>query len=167
MSLRSLFEWVQEFPTAVAIRESLNYPYLLTFHTVTIILFAGLILMMDLRLVGLGFRDTPISQIQKRLFPWQMFMMGLNSISGVVLFYAQPMRYYPKPFFWIKMGLMVFAGVNALVFHFTTYRSVAEWDASTDVPLGAKLAGAFSIVLWAGVIVFGRITAYNWADIKL
>jgi len=165
--VRSFFEWVHEFPTAVAIRESLNYPYLLTFHTVTIILFAGLILMMDLRLVGLGFRDTPISQIQRRLFPWQMVMMGLNSISGVVLFYAQPMRYYPKPFFWIKMALMVFAGVNALVFHYTTYRGVAEWDTSADAPAGVRMAGVISIVLWAGVIVFGRITAYNWADLTL
>jgi hypothetical protein len=165
--VRSWLEAIHEYPSAVAIRESLNYPYLLTFHTITILLFAGLILMMDLRLVGIAFRTTPLSQIQKKLFPWQMVMMVLNSISGVVLFYAQPMRYYPKPFFWIKMGLIVFAGVNALAFHFGTYRSVADWDTSTEVPAGAKLAGAFSIVLWAGVIFFGRVTAYNWADLKL
>jgi hypothetical protein len=62
---------------------------------------------------------------------------------------------------------MIFAGVNALAFHFGAYKSVAEWDTSSEVPTGAKLAGAISIVLWAGVIFFGRITAYNWADLPL
>ncbi len=122
---------------------------------------------LDRRPVAIAFRDTPISQIQRRLFPWQMFTMGLNSMSGLVLFYGQPMRYYPKPFFWIKMSLIVFAGVNAVTFHRVTYRKVAVWDTGPNAPLGVRLAGAISIVLWAGVIVFGRITAYNWADLDL
>jgi hypothetical protein len=91
-----------------------------------------------------------------------MFTMVLSSVSGLVLFYGQPMRYYGKVFFWTKMAMMLFAGVNALVFHWTTYRSVAEWDTSPVAPLGVRFAGAVSIALWAGVIVFGRITAYDW-----
>lgn len=162
MSLRSWFEYFHEFPSAEAIRTSLNYPYYLTFHAVTMALFAGLIIMMDLRLLGIAFRQTPLTQIQKRLFPWQMFMMALSSISGLVLFYGQPMRYYGKIFFWTKMVMMLLAGVNALVFHVTTYKSVSAWDTSSATPPGAKLAGAFSLFLWAGVIIFGRITAYDW-----
>jgi hypothetical protein len=161
MSLISWFEWVQEFPSAVAIRESLYYSYLLAFHAVSMVLFAGFILMMDLRLVGVAFPDTEVSHVQKRLFPWQMFFMVLSAISGAALFYGNPMRYYGKVFFWVKMALMVFAGVNALLFHWTTYRSVAQWD-RLQPPSAARLAGVVSIALWAGVIVFGRITAYNW-----
>jgi hypothetical protein len=166
VSLRSWFQWVHDFPSAEAIRSSLNYPYYLTFHAVTMAMFAGLIVMMDLRLLNIAFRQTPLSQIQKRLFPWQMLMMVASSISGLVLFYGQPMRYYGKVFFWTKMAMMLLAGVNALVFHVTTYRSVAEWDTSSTTPSGAKLAGAFSLALWAGVIVFGRITAYDWLTYK-
>lgn len=162
MDLRSWFQWIGDFPSSVAIREALNYPYLLTFHAITVIMFAGLILMMDLRLVGIAFRQTQISEIQKRLFPWQMFMMVVSGISGLVLLYGNPMRYYGKVYFWAKMALMVIAGVNALAFHMTTYRSVGDWDTSPDAPRGVRLAGVFSIALWAGVIVFGRITAYNW-----
>jgi hypothetical protein len=76
----------------------------------------------------------------------------------------QPLTYYGKVFFWIKMGLMGLAGVNALVFHYTTYRSVAEWDNDRILPRGARLAGAFGLFLWIGVIVFGRLTPYNWLD---
>lgn len=163
MSLRSWFEWVDAFPSSIAIRESVyGYPYLLTAHAVSMALFAGLIVMMDLRLVGIAYRRTPLSQVQKQLFPWQMFTMGVSAITGLVLLYGQPLRYYGKVFFWVKMALMVLAGINAMVFHWTTYRSVAAWDTSPKAPTGARLAGAFSLALWAGVIVFGRITAYNW-----
>jgi hypothetical protein len=156
------FEWVGAFPSSVAIREWINYPYLLTAHAVSMALFAGLIVMMDLRLVGFAFRRTPLSQVQKQLFPWQMVTMVISGATGLVLLYGNPLRYYGKVFFWVKMALMVLAGINALVFHFTTYRSVAAWDVSPRAPLGARLAGAFSIALWAGVVLFGRITAYNW-----
>jgi hypothetical protein len=161
--IRSLFEWVDAMPSSIALRESVyGYPYLLTAHAVSMALFAGLIVMMDLRLLGFAYKRTPLSQVQKQLFPWQMFTMAASAATGAVLLYSQPLRYYGKVFFWVKMALMVFAGVNALYFHFTTYKSVAAWDTSDRPPYGAKLAGAVSIVLWAGVVIFGRITAYDW-----
>ena len=58
--------------------------------------------------------------------------------------------------------LMGLAGVNALAFHYGTYRSVASWDAKAVVPFGARVAGAVSIALWSGVIVFGRLVAYDY-----
>jgi hypothetical protein len=163
MSVRSLFEAIEALPSSTAIRESLNgYPILLTSHVVGMCLFLGLIIMMDLRLSGLGFRQTPFSELQKRLFPWQMVGLAATSISGLLLFYGQPLRYYPKALFWLKMALMAAAGVNALYFHLTTYKSVAQWDRDAILPSGAKMAGVLSLVLWAGVVVFGRLTAYNW-----
>jgi hypothetical protein len=118
--------------------------------------------MMDLRLLGVAYKRTPLSQVQRQLFPWQMATMVLSALTGALLFYGQPLRYYGKVFFWVKMVLMIGAGLNALAFHYGTYKSIATWDDSPRAPLGARLAGAFSIVLWAGVVIFGRITAYNW-----
>jgi hypothetical protein len=165
--LRSWFEYINEFPSSVALRESLyGYPALLTAHVVTMCLFAGLIVMMDLRLVGIAYTDTPVSQVQKRLFPWQMLGMALSSITGLLLFYGQPMRFYFKIFFWVKMVLMGLAGANAMAFHYSTYRSVASWDSDAKGPFGARMAGALSIVLWTGVIVFGRLVAYDYATLS-
>jgi hypothetical protein len=95
-----------------------------------------------------------------------MFTMALSSATGAALLYGQPLRYYGKVFFWTKMALMLFAGLNALYFHYTTYKTVAAWDTTDRPPVGAKLAGAVSIVLWAGVVIFGRITAYDWMTFK-
>ena len=150
-------------PSSVAIRESLNgYTYLLTSHAISMAFFAGLIVMMDLRLVGLAFTRTQVTEIQKRLFPWQMMAIAVASVTGLALLYGQPMRYYGKVLFWGKLTLMAVAGVNALAFHYTTYKSVSQWDSDRITPMGARLAGLFSIVLWAGVVVLGRLTAYNW-----
>ena len=163
--IRSFFEWLDMFESSIWLREATyGYPSLLTAHVVTLALFAGLIIMMDLRLLGVGNLRTPISQLQKRLFPWQMVGMALTTVSGLLLLYSKPLTYYGKVFFWIKMGLMGLAGVNALVFHYTTYRSVAEWDNDRVLPRGARLAGAFGLFLWIGVIIFGRLTPYNWLD---
>ena len=162
MSLRSWFEWVDAFPSSIAMRESLYaFPVLLTIHVISLAMFAGLVVMMDLRLLGVAYRGTPFSEVQARLFPWQMVGMVVTSLAGLLLFYAQPMRYFGRVLYWIKMALMVLAGVNALLFHLTTYRSVAKWD-TAGPPLGAKVAGGLSLALWAGIVAFGRLTAYDW-----
>jgi hypothetical protein len=174
MSLRSLFEWVDALPSSIALRESIyGYPFLLTSHVVSMCLFAGLIIMMDLRLAGLGTLRTPCSQVQKRLFPWQMLGLALSTISGLLLLYGQPMRFYGNFYFWAKNLMMVLAGVNALTFHLTTYRSVPAWDSDAVPPFGARLAGALSLALWAGIVVTGRMIAYSglmpawWDDLNL
>lgn len=163
MFLRSLFAWVHELPSSIAIRESVNgYPALLTTHVISMCLFAGLVMMMDLRLVGIGNLRTPFSQVQKRLFPWQMFGLAVSSITGLILVYGEPMRFYGNIFFWVKTAMMFLAGVNAVAFHLITYRSVAAWDTSAATPFGARLAGGLSLFLWVGVIMTGRLIAYNW-----
>lgn len=162
--LRGAFLWMDaNLPGSVYLRESsYGFATLLVSHAITMGIFVGLIVMMDLRLVGVGNRRTSFSQLQKSLFPWQMGFMVAASVSGLLLFYSQPLRYYGKVFFWMKLGVMVFAGVNALAFHLTTYRSVAAWDSDAATPVGAKVAGVASLVLWAVVLMFGRLTAYEW-----
>ena len=161
--VHDLFFWVSELPTSIAIRESLLFsPYLTVAHVVSMCLFAGLIVMMDLRLLGIGNMSTPFSELQKRLFPWQMLGMAMSAVTGVTLAYSDPMRFYVNIFFWTKMLVMVLAGINAMAFHFITYNSVLTWDTRASTPFGAKLSGALGMVLWAIVIVSGRLIPYNW-----
>jgi hypothetical protein len=161
--LHDLFFWVSEIPSSIAIRESLYVsPWLTVSHVISMCLFAGLIVMMDLRLLGIGNMRTSFSELQKRLFPWQMLGMGLSSVTGLTLAFSDPMRFYVNIFFWTKMLVMVLAGINALAFHFITYNSVRTWDTRATTPFGAQLSGALSIVLWAIVIVAGRLIPYNW-----
>src|ERR1700681_2177050 len=162
-ALKALCDWVDTFPSSLIIRESgFWFPFLLTVHVVSMCLFAGLIIMMDLRLFGIGNMRSPFSTIQRRLFPWQMAGITVNAITGFVLVYGQPLRYYSNVYFWIKAMMMTLAGINAVAFHFSTYESIAEWDMKTVLPRAAKLAAVVSLALWAAVIACGRLMAYNW-----
>ena len=143
----------------------MGYPAMETSHVVTIILFAGFVIMMDLRLVGVAFKETPFSYVQSRLFPLQMVGMALSSITGMCCMVIDPMRFYNNIFFWIKVAMLLVAGANAIAFHLTTYKSVAAWDREVRTPFRARMAGAASLVLWAGIIVSGRLIAYNWFQV--
>jgi hypothetical protein len=161
MALRSLFESVGEFESSIALRESLYVmPWVFVIHVISLVMFAGTILMMDLRLLGVGHMQTPFSQVQRRLFPWQMAGMAMATITGLTLVWGNPMNYFANIIFWTKMAAIALAGLNALAFHFITEYSVVDWDSHATPPLGAKLAGGLSIVLWANVIVAGRLIPY-------
>ncbi len=163
MSLLALCEAVQNYPSSIAIRESLYmYPVVESVHVLSLCLFLGLVTMMDLRLAGLGNRGTPIRQIQQQLFPWQMVGMALIVASGLLLVYAEPLRFYGNIFFRVKLVLLAVAGLNAMAFHFLTYPSAAEWDTAARPPARVRMAGLVSLVAFTGIVVAGRFIAYNW-----
>jgi|SRR6185436_105539 hypothetical protein len=159
MDLLELFRWLEaNLPGGTYLREStFGFSILLTLHVVFMCLFFGLLTMMDLRLVGVANLRTRPSVIQARLFPWYVLGFIGMAITGVLLFWAQPLRYFGKQFFWWKMGVMVFAGINAGVIHLITHGSEDAWDSTR-----AKVAGAASLVLWTVVLMLGRLTAYEW-----
>ena len=160
--LRSLFEWVAEFDSSIALRESqYMMPWVFVLHVVSMCMFAGTILMMDLRLLGVGHMQTPFSQVQRRLFPWQMAAMLFSTVTGLALVWGNPLNYVTNIIFWVKMVAMGIAGLNALAFHYITEYTLVDWDAGETPPFGAKLAGGISIILWANVIVAGRLIPYS------
>ena len=116
---------------------------------------------------GLAFRDVPVTSLTNRLLPWTRFGFAVMVATGLLLFYATPLTYYHSLFFRIKVVLLVIAGVNVFVFHARTHRSVHTWDGATQLPRGARAAAIVSLVAWAGVIVSGRLIAYNWFECDL
>ena len=145
------------------IRESLIvYPLIETAHVLTLCLFLGLIALWDLRLAGVGLRGVPITQVADRVLPWSVAGFVIMTISGVLLFYSGPLKAAANPFFQVKMVMIALTGVNALAFHLTIFKQVAAWDNSPTPPMRVKLAGIVSIVLWCGVVICGRMQAYNW-----
>ncbi|MCU1381915.1 MAG: putative rane protein [Acidobacteria bacterium] len=165
MSLLGVMRWIAATPWSVALRESIfAYPIIESIHVLGICLFVGISAMWDLRLLGVGFARTYVTDAAERLVPWMRAGFALMMISGVITFLNDPVRYYNNIFFRVKMIMLVLAGVNAWIFHATVFRSVTQWDARTRPPLGARLAGAASLLLWALIITAGRMIAYNWFD---
>jgi len=162
-SIVPALEWLEGLAWTTAIRESVwGYPMIETAHVASIVAFAGLVIMMDLRLVGLAFTHAPLAQIQRRLFPWQIAGLVPSTATGLLLCCIDPMRYYGNVFFRVKLVLLALAGLNALAFHLKTYRRAERWDEDPQAPATARLAGAVSLLLWSATIVSGRLIAYNW-----
>lgn len=160
-ALSAFANWLHETESSTALRESQYVmPWVYVVHVISMAMFAGTILMMDLRLLGIANMQTPFSQVQRRLFPWQMLGMAVSAITGVVLVYGSPLNYYANIIFWTKMFSMALAGLNALAFHFITEYTLVDWDTDAVLPVSAKLAGAVSLVLWVNVIVAGRLMYY-------
>jgi hypothetical protein len=156
-------EWLEGLAWTTAIRESTwGYPLIETSHVASIVAFAGLVIMMDLRLVGLAFTHEPLAQIQRLLFPWQMATLVPSTVTGVFLCFVDPLRFYGNVFFRAKLVLLALAGLNALTFHLKTYRGAERWDEDPQAAATARLAGAVSLLLWFAIIVSGRLIAYNW-----
>ena len=157
------FEWLEGLTWTTELRESpFGYPLLETAHVACIVFFAGLVIMMDLRMVGLAFTQAPLEQIQRRLFPWQMSAFVPSAATGILLFCVDPLRYYRNALFLAKLVFLVVAGLNALAFHRSTRRITVVWDSDPQLVAMARWAGAASLVLWSLVIVSGRLIPNNW-----
>lgn len=158
-------EWLGNTPWSVALHES-QYAYSIveSVHVWTLCLFVGFAALVDLRLTGVLLRGVRASQLIARLLPWMRIGFTLMVISGVLLFYAIPVRSYHNVFFRLKVVLLLLAGLNAFVFHSGIYRRVREWDLQAVPPRSARAAGALSLVLWVAVVFSGRLIAYNWFD---
>src|SRR5712671_6320135 len=165
MSLLKLCQWLAATEWSVALHESVYaYPVVESVHVWALCVFLGMAIVLDLRLVGLTMRDVPVSQVARRLLPWTAGGFAVMIASGILLFYAIPVRTYQNIFFRAKLVMLVLAGINAWVFHATIWRRVASWDRDAIAPRAARLAGVASLVLWAGIVFAGRMIAYNWFD---
>jgi hypothetical protein len=149
----------------VALHESLwVYPIVESTHVWSLALFVGFAVLLDLRLVGAAMRSVPASEVARRLLPWMIAGFTIMVATGLLLFYAIPVRTYQSVFFRLKLILLALAAINVFVFHSGIWRRVADWDRESRPPRAARVAGALSLLLWVGVIFCGRMIAYNWFD---
>jgi len=159
------FAWLSETPWSVDLHESeIAYSLIESIHVWTLILFFGLMIMIDLRLLGWAMRGIPISDFVRRVLPWAKVGFVMMVVTGTLLVFAIPLRSYQNIFFRTKMILLVLAGLNVWYFHSRVYPTVAAWDGQGVPPRVARIAGGVSLVLWVSIVFSGRMIAYNWFD---
>ena len=163
MTILSLLDWLARTPWSIALHESQYvWPFTESLHVLTLAWFVGCAVILDLRLLGVAFNAVPVSEVTDRVLPFTRAGFAVMVTTGVMLFYATPVSYYQSIFFRIKVVLLVVAGINVFVFHSRTQRTVADWDLADRPPRAARVAAIVSLVAWTGVVVTGRLIAYNW-----
>ena len=152
--LLPLFQWLENLPFSVFIREStLIGPMVNAVHVVALILLIGAILMVDLRLLGTGLKQQPLAVVAKQARPWFLGAFAVMFATGIPQLTSTAMKQYYSEFFWWKMQILLVA----LLFTFTVRHWVTMADESRIHPLWARLVGVVSILLWFGVAIEGRL----------
>jgi hypothetical protein len=133
-------------------------------HVLSLMLFAGTIFMVDLRLMGVAFKKTPVSTLSERVLPLTVFGFAIMVLTGGALFFAKPLLYYHNLWFRLKLVFLAAAMINIVVFHYRVQNDREAWDAAPTPPAKARLSAAVSLTAWLLVITFGRFIAYDWFD---
>jgi hypothetical protein len=161
MSFAEFSQWVQGTDFFTALRESaLVYPIIMSLHLSSIAIFGGLILLTDLRLLGLAMPSMTVSDIVAQTRIWKRIGFVVMITCGILLAGAKLDKYYDNPYFQLKLLFLLLVGVHALVFRRSVYGKTKELDQAPAIPPIAKIAACLSLVLWIGILSFGRWIAY-------
>src|ERR1700722_3424119 len=146
--------WIDHTAIGTAIRQSAwLFPLIETCHLFGIVSLVTSTSILDLRLLGTGpLRGWPVSKLTQRLLPCAWWGFAVQIVTGLLMSSSEAVKNYHNPAFRLKMLLILLAAVNFWLFHQISYKSVAKWDNDRLSPPGARMAGAFSILLWVGIV---------------
>lgn len=155
--LYPLFVWFEATAIGTAVRESLwLFPVIECIHLLGLALLGGTVLLLDLRLLGLGLRSQPTAGLAGKVQPWLVGALMTMISTGVPLFLSESIKCFYSPPFWYKMGFLVLA----TTFTFTARRKVAAAEPGRVRPVFTRLTAAVSLGLWFGVGFSGRWIAF-------
>jgi hypothetical protein len=127
-------------------------------HVLTIMFFAGTIWMIDLRMMGIAFKNMPLSKLSDRVLPITIISMVAMVITGLIAFIGRdPLMYYHNIWFRLKMVFLLAAMINIVWFHYRVQKSDVAWDVippmSDPLPvkktlwLAAFIASSFAVLV--------------------
>ena len=146
-ALLPFFSSLENSAWAVGIRQSMwLYPALEIVHILGMVMLVGGAFFFDLRLLGFA-KNLPLAALSGYLLPVSRSGLFLIIPSGLLLFITNAETLGLDTTFWLKMALLVLAGLNAFLFHRMQL-------------LPVKLTAMVSIIAWMAIITCGRLLAY-------
>jgi len=163
--LLDIAQWIEPMSWSTNLHESYYmYNWIESTHVVSLTIFLGMLFFIDFRMLGLTMTEVPASRIASRLHTPMMIGFAIMIITGLLLYFAVPVRVTQSIWFRIKFVLLVAAGINAWLFNKKMRESASTWDDQIKAPLHLRYSAALSLGLWMGVITTGRLIAYDWHD---
>ena len=154
MELLPLFQWFEATAIGTVVRESLwMFPVIQCVHLLALAMLGGALLVVDLRLLGLGLSAQPVAELARKVHPWLVGSLAAMIATGIPMFLSEALKCYYSPPFWYKMGLLAVAAI----FAFTVRRRVLA-DGSRSAR--SRLTAVVSLTLWFGVGFSGRWIAF-------
>lgn len=158
-----MIEWIEStWLSQLMTNYSMAFPLAEAAHFFGLCLLLGSIGIIDLRLLGFAKSFSMRAIHQLLTLVWIGF--AINLITGVLFIFASAAFYYDNTAFWIKMGLILLAGANALWYQLTVHKEIESWPESGAATGQARLVAGTSLTLWIAIVFFGRFIMY-WPPI--
>jgi hypothetical protein len=126
-----------------------------TFHIMALGMLIGTLVIVDLRLLGLGMRRQSVAQVAGYFAPWTLAGVALMILTGVPLFMSEAIKLGKSSPFLFKM-IFLFCAVTL---HFTLHRKAIASCTGQASALG-RLAACLSLTCWLAVALAGRAIAF-------
>jgi hypothetical protein len=152
--LEQFFLDMEKWPISMYIGGSLwIFPVVQAFHLVAVALFIGAILVINLRMLGAGFKEQPLAKVARDARPWIIWGFVFIFVTGLPQLMQNASREYYSEFFWMKMEFLA-AG---LILTAITLAYMTKQANETRTGVGAKLTGLVALGVWAGVVIPARL----------
>jgi len=132
------------------------WPTCETLHFIGLSLLFTVVLIVDLRLLGMAKKFSFAALYQ--LLPLGILGFSMNLVTGMLFFIASPEQYVKNVSFHWKILFVMLAGINAL--YFMLVEEPWAIGPGEDAPASAKFAAASAIFLWVGVLFFGHMLPF-------
>lgn len=158
MSLLPFFKWCEATALGKTVQESLwLFPVIEAVHLLGLALLGGTLLVVDLRLLGLGLTSQRVSSLARQVQPWLTGAVVVLLATGLPLFLSEAVKCYYNDAFWVKVTTLPVA----IVFTFTIRRAVTLADEGRVGPSAARLVALTSLALWFVVAAAGRWIGFS------
>ena len=153
-SLQPFFLWMAELSFSQwVLSNTWAQPIAQVMHLVALAVFAGAVLVVDLRLLGVGLVNTPVPKVAGEAMPWMIWAFVALFVTGMPSLMSLALKQYYSPFFWWKMELVLLG----IILTFTFRRWLIRTDEAQIGPVWPRMAGILSISIWSGVAINARL----------
>ena len=147
-------EWMGDSRLSLLFGSAVWYsPLIQVAHLVAVAVFAGALLVVDLRLLGTGLTQTPVKTVAEDAQPWLMGGLIALTVTGLPSLFQLAIKQYYSPFWWWKMEMLALG----LIFIFTVRRKVLQTDEADLGSFWPKIVGLVSMALFLGVTIGARL----------
>ncbi|MEQ8857451.1 MAG: hypothetical protein RIC56_02280 [Pseudomonadales bacterium] len=127
------------------------------FHLLSLATLGGMVLLSDLRLLGVMLRDVPSEVVAENTDRWFTIALIGSLLSGVFMSSAVALKLYYNEMFWAKMTAFA-AGV---VFVYAIRRPLLRFDHASLSPWVLRAVAVTSLTLWFTVAASGRWIGFS------
>lgn len=158
MQLLDFFSWLETSPIGAFVKDKgATFATIEAVHLMALAVLGGTVLLTDLRLLNVAFKDVPAQTLALATHKWFKAALFTLLLTGFFMLAGVATKCYHNFYFWVKMAALA----GGIVFVFWVKMPLLRGDISALQPPTLKLVGLASLSLWFLVAASGRWIGFS------